>query len=181
MKLRFFLPCVIILAALSGCSTPSSTGTDTGTGSGTTTEEGSDGTTPAKPWAECAGIVERLNSNDEDPTVYEELEAADFAVPEVGADVLARACVIRVTVNADPITWAILPGDEGLATSIVATLQGKGFASGGLGLYGDQATGRGITVQAFANGAAFDAYLVYSKAFAPVTEPIVYLGTFALS
>ncbi len=172
---------MILLAALSGCSAPPSTGTDTGTGSGTTTEGGTDGTSPAKPWGECAGIVERLNANEDDPTVYEVLEAADFAVPEVGADVLAGACIIRVTINSDPITWAILPGDEALAASVVATLQGKGFVSGGLGLYGDEATGRGINVQAFATGAAFDAYLVYSKAFAPITEPIVYLGTFALS
>jgi hypothetical protein len=63
----------------------------------------------------------------------------------------------------------------------VATLEADGFVSGGPGLFGDVSTGRGVTVQAFGAGADLDAYLIYSTAFAPIDEPIVYLGTFALS
>lgn len=163
---------------LSACSAPDSSGTDTGAEEGATPEEG---TVAAEPWTECPGIVERLNADVDDPTVYEQLAASDFPVPEVGAEVLAGACVIGVTINDDPITWAILPGDTVLADSIATTLQDNGFVSGGLALYGDQATARGIIVQPFAAGADLDAYLVYSEAFAPITGPIVYLGTFELS
>lgn len=171
---------VVLLIALTGCSASPTSETDTGTDSGTSSEETTDEGTAAGPWSECPGIVERLNANEEDPTVYEQLEAADFAVPEVGADVLAGACVIRVIVNDDPITWAILPGDTSLVDSISSTLTDEGFV-GEAGLFGNEATGVGLYVRAFTSGAEFDAFLVYSTAFAPITEPIVYLGSFALS
>lgn len=182
MKLRVLFPSLVLVAVLAGCSAPAPSGTDpateSGADSGAVTEES---TAPAAPWGECAGIIERLNANEDDPTVYEQLDAGEFAVPEVGADGLAGACVIRVTINDDPITWAILPGDQALADSIVAELAAAGFVAGPNGLYGDEATGRGILVQAFETGADLDAFLVYSKAFEPVSEPILYLGTFALS
>lgn len=165
--------------ALAGCSsTSTSDTTDTGTPTEETTAEGS--ATAVEPWSECPGIIERLNANEDDPTVYEQLEAVDFAVPEVGADVLAGACVIRVSVNDDPITWAIVPGDEALAESISSTLAGAGFTSGGQGLFGDESTGVGVYVKPFGTGAELDAFLVYSTAFASIDEPIVYLGSFAL-
>ncbi|MFM9876699.1 MAG: hypothetical protein ACKVOG_02455 [Rhodoglobus sp.] len=182
MKLQSILPLAVLLVVLTGCSASPTTETDPGTDTGTSTEETTGaGDDTVEPWGECAGIIERLNANEDDPTVYEQLGAADFAVPEVGADVLAGACVIRVTINEDPITWAILPGDEALAESISTELLSAGFVAGPNGLYGDEATGRGINVSAFVNGAELDSYLVYSTAFAPVSEPIVYLGTFAIS
>lgn len=181
MKLRTLLPLAVLIVALTGCSA-STTETDTGTDPGTSTEENTDdGATAAQPWSECPGIVERLNSNQDDPTVYEQLGAGDFAVQEVGADVLAGACVIRVTINDDPITWAIVPGDAVLAESISSALLSAGFVGGPNDLYGDEATGRGVVVASFDNGAGLDAYLVYSTAFGPITEPIIYLGAFVLS
>ena len=181
MKLRTLIPLAVLIVALSGCSAPPSTGTDSGTDSDTSTDGSTDdGGTAAEPWSECPGIVERLNANENDPTVYEQLGAGEFAVPEVGADVLAGACVVKVTLNDAPVTWAILPGDDALAASITSGLQDAGFVSGGNDLYGDEATGRGVLVKSFASGGGLDAYLIYSTAFAPITEPIVYLGTFAL-
>jgi len=180
VKLRTLLPLAILVAVLTGCSASPSTGTDASTGTGTGTEEASDGGTgAAEPWSECPAIIERLNANEDDPTDYEQADASDFEAPEVGADVLAGACVIRLTVNAEQIVWAITPGDEAFAESIGATLVSEGFVSVGGGVYGlgDEATGRGVLVKPFSSGAGLDAYLVYTTAFAPITEPIVFLGT----
>ena len=177
MNLRRSVPLVVVAVALGlllgacGTTPPAEE----------TSAPAEDTSTPvAEPWAECSGIVERLNAHEEDPTVYEQLEAADFAAPEVGAGVLAGACVIRVTVNDDPITWAIVPGDAAVADAVIDSLTAAGFV-GASGFYGDESTNRGVLVKAFASGAELDAFLVYSKAFAPITEPILYLGTFVLS
>lgn len=188
MKLdRTSLPAILVVLiassiALVGCST-AVTGTDTGSSTGGTTEEAADtdGAAAAEPWAECPAIVERLNANEDDPTVYTQIDASDFAVQEVGADVLAGACVMTVVINEDPITWAILPGDAALSSSIEATLKGVGFVSGPNSLLGDPPTNRGVLAKAFGTGADLDAFLVYSSAFTPITEPIVYLGTFELN
>ena len=179
MKLRTLLPLAVLVVALTGCTASPSTDPTTDHGGSEAPTDG--GGTATEPWSECPGIVERLNGNESDPTVYEQLEAGDFVVQEVGADVLAGACVIRVSINDDPITWAILPGDDAVVDSVGSALVAEGFVAGASGLYGDQATGRGVSVKAFASGADLDAYLVYSKAFAPITEPIVMLGSFALS
>lgn len=136
----------------------------------------------AAPWEECPGIVARLNGNENDPTVYEEIAPADFDAQEVGADVLASACVIRVTIGEDIRTWAIVPGDDALAESIRSDLADAGFIAGGItGMVGNPASGQGVLVASFATGAELDAYLVYSTAFALIDEPIIYLGAFPLT
>lgn len=166
--------------ALSGCASPSA---DPAPDASSSTEAPTDGDTGSAPeaWAECPGIVERLNANEDDPTVYEQIPAAEYDVPEVGADLLAAACLIRVTVNDEPITWAIVPGDAAVADAAITNLEAAGFASVGLGAYGSAATGQAVLVQSFETGADLDAFLVYSTAFEPIDEPIVYLGTFILS
>ena len=180
MKLRSLITLAVLVVALTGCSSSSPDGTEPGSDPTNAEESPGDSSTAAEPWSECPGIVERLNGNEEDPTVYEQLEPSEFAVPEVGADVLAGACVIRVTINSDPITWAILPGDGALADAISGTLASSGFTPAGQGLFGNESTGEGVLVRAFGSGADLDAFLVYSTAFSPIDEPIVYLGSFAL-
>ncbi len=166
--------------ALSGCATPVA-GPAPATSS--SAEAPTDDTTDSAPeaWAECPGIVERLNANEDDPTVYEQIPPAEYDVPEVGADILAAACLIRVTVNEEPITWAIVPGDAAVADAAITNLESTSFASVGLGTYGNASTGQAVLVQSFETGAELDAFLVYSTAFEPIDEPIVYLGTFILS
>jgi len=192
---RTALPAILVVLiassmALAGCSATGTTDTgttdtgttDTGTSTDGTTEESADtegGATES--WGECPAIVQRLNANPDDPTVYSQIDVSDFAVPEVGADVLAGACLVRVIVNDDAITWAILPGDAALKASIETTLKGAGFVNGGKSLFGAPATNRGVLLQAYGTGADLDAFLVYSSAFAPITEPIVYMGTFELN
>lgn len=135
-----------------------------------------------EPWEACPGILASLNGNENDPTVYEEIAPADFDVQEVGADVLASACVIRVTIGEDVRTWAILPGDDSLAESIRSELADAGFIPGGIpGMVGNPGSGQGMLVASFATGAELDAYLVYTTAFASIDEPIIYLGSFPLS
>ncbi len=181
MKLRSLLVLAVLAVALTGCSASSSPdGTDPGSDPTNVEDSQGDGSPAAEPWSECPGIVERLNGNEQDPTVYEQLEPSEFAVSEVGADVLAGACVIRVTVNSDPITWAILPGDGALADAISTSLTSSGFTPSGQSLFGNSSTGVGVLVQAFGSGADLDAFLVYSTAFSSIDEPIVYLGSFAL-
>lgn len=172
--------------SLSGCSSPASpgTGADGGTSPDTAaTSEPTTGATTVGPWEECPGIVAALNGNESDPTVYEEIVPTDFGVQEVGADVLASACVIGVTIGEDYRTWAILPGDDSLAASIKSDLANAGFVAGGAipGMLGNPGTGQGVLVSSFATGAELDAYLVYPTAFTPIDEPIIYLGSFPLS
>jgi hypothetical protein len=165
--------------ALSGCAAPVAGPAPEASSSAEAPTENTDSAPEA--WAECPGIVERLNANEDDPTVYEQIPAADYDVPEVGPDLLASACVIQVTVNDEPITWAIVPGDAGVADAAIANLESTSFASVGLGTYGNASTGQAVLVQSFETGAELDAFLVYSTAFEPIDEPIVYLGTFILS
>lgn len=166
--------------ALSGCAAPvAGPAPEASSSAEAPTEDTTDSAPEA--WAECPGIVERLNANEDDPTVYEQIPAADYDVPEVGADLLDSACVIQVTVNDEPITWAIVPGDAAVADAAITNLEAAGFASVGLGSYGSASTGQAVLVQSFETGADLDAFLVYSTAFEPIDEPIVYLGTFILS
>lgn len=181
----FFTPAILIAIGLGlvGCSAPTTTGPDPGTetptsattdGSGTSTDGSS---TP--PWDACPAIVASLNGNADDPTDYKQIDPAGFAVQEVGSDVLAGACVIELTINAEILNWAILRGNAALAESIKADLLAAGFEDGGL-ILGNSATGQGVLVASFANGAALDKYLVYPTAFAPYDEELIYIGTFTL-
>jgi hypothetical protein len=184
---------VLVLAvslSLAGCSSPGSPGTSADGGASPDTEatteatsEATSGDTTVGPWEECPGILASLNGNENDPTVYEEIDPTDFGVQEVGADVLASSCVIGVTIGEDYRTWAILPGDDSLAASIKSDLADAGFVSGGAipGMLGNPGTGQGVLVSSFATGAGLDAYLVYTTAFTSIDEPIIYLGAFPLS
>ncbi len=182
---RTLVPLAVLLLVLTGCTAAPSTGTDAEPEVGTSTAEGSDpgaedGTAPDG-WTECPGIVERLNANEDDPTGYEQIPASEFEVPEVGAEVLAAACVIRVTIADDPITWAILPGDQTAADGVISSLLSASFVPAGSGIYGNATSGMGVLVQSFETGAGLDDYLVYSTAFESIDEPILYLGTFIVS
>lgn len=182
---RTLVPLAVLLLVLTGCTASPLIGPDADPEAGTTTAEATapdaEEETALGGWSECPGIVERLNANEDEPTGYEQIPASEFEVPEVGADVVAAACVIRVTVADDPITWAIVPGDESVADGVISALLSAGFAPAGAGIYTNSSSGMGVLVQSFETGAGLDDYLVYSTAFAPIDEPIVYLGTFIVS
>lgn len=170
----------VIALGLAGCSTPGAPGT--GTDTGATTDAPTNGTSTG-PWEACPAIVDSLNGNADDPFDYERLDAAGFPIQEVGSDVLERACIIKITSpSTSPITWAILPGEAALAESIAADLLDAGFeGSAGLpSMVGNTTTGVGALVASFDSGAALDDYLVYTTAFTPYDESLVYIGTFAL-
>lgn len=175
-----FMVSGILLTAgllLGGCSAPGGapgTGADTG---------GPTGGASTGPWDACPAIVASLSGNADDPFDYEQLDAVGFGIQEVGSDVLERACIIGVTSSSTTaITWAILPGETALAESIKADLLAAGFAEGDdlPGLVGNTTTGQGALIATFDTGAALDDYLVYTTAFTPYDESLVYIGTFAL-
>lgn len=165
---------------LAGCSTPVVTGPAVGT---ETPSAAATNGSSTEPWDACPAIVGSLNGNTDDPFDYEQFAAADFDVQEVGSDVLERACIIGVTSpSTSPVMWAILPVEDALAESIKAHLLDAGFEGSGEppGLVGNATTGQGVLIAAFDSGAALDDYLVYTTAFTPYGESLVYVGTFAL-
>ncbi|CAN5411249.1 hypothetical protein BH09ACT4_BH09ACT4_25880 [soil metagenome] len=183
---RGALALFVILTAgsffLAGCAgTPpgdTASPSDDATGTDDTTGE-------AGPWNECPGIVERFNADENDPNAYEQVSAGDFTVQEVGADVLAGACVISIATGTETLMWAILPGDASLVETVKANLADAGFIASPnpkqTDMVGNPSTNQGLVVAALENGAALDTYLVYPTAFAPITESIVYMGAFKLS
>lgn len=102
---------------------------------------------------------------------------------EVSVDVLAGACVMSVTTGVDAVTWAILPGGDSLVETVKTNLADAGFITSPElpEMLGNPSISQGLLVAAFENGAAPNAYLVYPKAFAPIGEGIVYMGSFALT
>ncbi len=139
-------------------------------------------TPPIVGWSECPRLVTDLNKNTADPATYKQVKASAFPIQEIGADLLADACVIAVTTGGETVDWAVLPGDDALAASIKASLIDAGFASGGVaGTLTNTQTSKGAVVSAFPNGAALDNFLGGPKGFARITQPVVYVGTFFLS
>ena len=172
-------------------SSPSATPTPEPTRTGAPTPTAKPTPTPtATPdiggWSECERIVKDLNAyakaHPTPPTSYLQIEPSAFPLQDVGANALAKACNIKVTIDGEVTYWAVLPGDAALASTIKGNLIDAGFAPGGVaGILADPSSGQAASITSVANGKALDEYLVSTNAFSRLTIPLVYVGSFTLS
>lgn len=185
------LSVVLLIAAttvLAGCApepvptpTPTPSASVTPTPTKTATPTPTPTPTVVSGWSECPGIVKRLNATAPDGTTYVEIEWEQFAVLRVGSDLLARSCVIDVVVSGEPVTWAVLPGDQAVADEVARELLGDGYIAKGGDVYANNDTGFGVLVRFSGTGATLDSSLKLTDVFKPFVQPLVYLSTFTVS
>jgi len=181
----------LLLAAaltLTACGTePTSTPTPTPTVSASPTVSATPTPTPTPTptvksgWTQCPSIVKRLNASAPDDTTYVEIPPERFMVQRVGTAVLGKSCVIDVVVSGEPITWAVLPGDQALADGIIRELLGDGYVAKGGGVYANNEAGLGVLVRFSGTGATLDSSLGLTNVFKPYVEKLVFMSTYLIS
>lgn len=187
------LPVVLLLSAalmLTACGpepTPTPTPTDSASASPTPTETATPTPTPTPTptvksgWNQCPAIVKRLNASGPDDTAYVEIPPERFMVQRVGTAVLSKSCVIDVVVSGEPVTWAVLPGDQALADGIVRELLGGGYVAKGGDVYANNDAGLGVLVRFSGTGATLDSSLSLTNVFKPYVEKLVFMSTYSIS
>ncbi len=162
------LPVVLLLAAaltLTACGaepTPTPTPTETQSSSPTPTQSATATPTPTPTrtvksgWNQCPAIVKRLNETGPADTTYVEIPPERFMVQRVGTAVLNKSCVIDVVVSGEPVTWAVLRGDQAVADTIIRELLGDGYVAKGGDVYGNNEAGLGVLVRFSGTGATLD-------------------------
>ncbi len=187
------LPVVLLLTAaltLTACGAePTPPPTPTATASAAPTPTATETATPTPTptatvksgWNQCPAIVKRLNASGPEDTTYVEIAPERFMVQRVGTAVLGKSCVIDVVVSGEPVTWAVLPGDQALADGIVRELLGGGYVAKGGDVYANNDAGLGVLVRFSGTGATLDSSLNLTNVFKPYVEKLVFMSTYVIS